>query len=481
MPTAGRYQLFDVPGVEIFAAGDYSDGRVTSADLRQIVNNYYKLRTLHTPPVGIGHDEDQAKLPILIGSDARPWFAGPTGSHRSDAPAAGWCRNLRYVPDPLGGTIVGDFAEVPEPIARLIEARSYRKVSAEIYTFNDGMGTKYPNTLRRVSLEGFTPPVVKRLKDLPLPIPSKQYAERTPARVRLAPCKRSASGSGVVYYSEVFPMNKAQLLTSIMGTGLKLSTAVTNAMTDDEVKELYGRVCVTKRAEGDPPPAPTTPPDANEPTREMMIEELAKMGEDASQLSQLSDDDLKALYMKRKADSNAATQTPPVAGGQPSDVAKQYAEVTRLHAEIKRYAEAAKRDRKLALIDSHLNRLSQLGKVTPAERDGLSLELLDADDATVRKFSENGKQYAETPFNAKLRRLNDRRPVVKFGEQMANPAIDHNASAMEYEKEQVRMYAEQNEPALKGFGKSVTEFVNGFETLAKAGRVRTAAEYLGTK
>ena len=478
---SSRYQLYDVPGVEIFAAGDYPDGRVTADDLRQVVNNYYKLRTLHTPPVGIGHDEDQAKVPALLTSDAdaRPWFVGPRGANRSDAPAAGWCRNLRYVPDPHGGTIVADFAEVPEPIARLMEARSYRKVSAEIYTFNDGMGNKHPNTLRRVSLEGFTPPVVKRLKDLPLPVPAKQYAERSPVRVRLTPCKRSTTGFGVAYYSEVISMNKAQLLTSIMGTGLKLSTAVTNAMTDDEVKELYGRVCVTKRAEGDP----VATPDVNEPTREAMIEELAKMGEDAAQLSQLSDADLKALYMKRKAEGDKSTQPPPTAGGQPSagDAAKQYAEAQRMVTEAKRYAEAAAKDRKLASIETHLNRLSTAGKVTPAERDGLSLELLDLDDTTVRKFSENGKQYAETPFAAKLRRLNERRPVVKFGEKISDPAIDPNATAIEYEKEQVRQYAEQNEGSLKAFGRTVTGFVTGFEELHKAGRVRTAAEYIGAK
>ena len=71
--------------------------------------------------------------------------------------------------------------------------------------------------------------------------------------------------------------------------------------------------------------------------------------------------------------------------------------------------------------------------------------------------------------------------MVKFGEKISDPAIDPNATAIEYEKEQVRQYAEQNEGSLKAFGRTVTGFVTGFEELHKAGRVKTAAEYIGAK
>jgi hypothetical protein len=67
---------------------------------------------------------------------------------------------------------VGDIAEVPEPVARLVNQRAYSKVSAEIYTgphkFSDNAGPCPGPVLRAVALLGGTPPMVKSLRDLPM-------------------------------------------------------------------------------------------------------------------------------------------------------------------------------------------------------------------------------------------------------------------------------------------------------------------------
>lgn len=487
MPTP-RFELYEIPGVEVFAAGDYGAGNVvTSADLKQIVRNYYRLRGLHSPPVGLGHNEDQARLPLLLDSPARPWMIGPTGDNRSDLPAAGYCRNLRYVPDNYGGTIVADFCEVPDPIARLIESRSYKQVSSEIYTFRDGMGGVYPNTLRRVSLQGFTTPVVKRLSDLPLPVKSKQYAEQfvTPRTV-LRPIKNPVhAGYGVTYFAEVSQVNKKSMLDAVRGAGLNLSDSAVAAMTEGDVKALYTSVCTRKYAEGDgggnaPPAAANN--GQGDTSREEMIEALAKLGEDAAQLSQLSDADLKALYMKRMAETATGNTGPVAGGGSNPDTVKAYAEVARLHAEVKKYAEEAAKERKRNAVENQINRLVNEGRVTPAERDGLALQLMEADASEVKKFAEGGKQYAETSYQAMIRRLNSRRPVVQFGErqtQQIPTSVSDQAAAVEAEAEKVRQYAETHEKAVRAFGKTPDTYVTEFKQLAAKGIVTSAAQFTG--
>lgn len=482
MATANaKLELYEIPGVEIFAAGDYGDGdKVTAEDLKETVRNYYRLRRIHTPPVGLGHDEDQAKLPLLLNSPARPWFLGPTGRERSDAPAAGWCRNLRYVPDQHGGIIVADFAEVPDPVARLIESRSYRRVSSELYTFRDGLGGTYRNTLRRVCLEGFTPPVVKRLSDLPLPVKMKQYAERGRAgfaRTILRPLRNSVhAGFGVTYFAEVTTVNKSAMLDAIRSAGVRLSDSACAALTDSDVRAMYTSV-VTRRYAETPPP--TNPADGSSGAagsgqdgdmgREEMIEALAAMGEDAAQLASLSDEDLKALYMKRTADGGAGG-----ANGAQAEAVKMYAEATRLFRE-------ARTERKKIAIDETLNRLVRAGKVTPAERPGLEVQLLEADDQQIRKFSEGQKQYAETSFAAQLRRLEARRPVVKLGERNdPQPDAKPDTATIDAEAEKVRQYAEDNAGAIKAFGYSSPEkYVGEFRRLHTAGIAKSADQFTG--
>jgi hypothetical protein len=479
--------LYTVPNVEVFAAGNYSDGPVTTAELMKILTNFKTLQAQHKPPLGVGHDEDQAKIPVLLGREYDPWLKGPNDPSRTDQPAAGTVKNLRFVPDSQGGTLVADFVDVPAPIAKLINLKAFRKCSAEIYTYQDDQGNKYPNTLRRVSLLGFSPQRIKRLGDLPQAI--QQYSELRPQRT-LKPLNRITTKDSVICYSEVITMDKQAMLDAIAAKGVTLSPAAIAAMTDDDVNALYGQLCVDKSGEG------KNCGDKKEyggdkkmmkyaDDRAMMIDELAGMGEDRKQLESLDDESLKKMYDSKKGAVTAgATITPAQTAQAYSEMQSAIREAQTAAAELKKYSEQMKLDRKLARVNEEVQQLGQAGKVTPAERDGIRIALLEASDeiADVRKYSENGKEYTQTPFAATLRRLHARPPVVRFGSQQGGPATDLlNPDSTEAEVGKVRMFAEEVASDLQKMGKTVEQKVREFKELQKADSTITAERFMGKK
>lgn len=192
-PTRGQ-SLATVPGVEIFATGEFNGERWTLRDLAEIARNFNELgpsrKNLLKAPVVLGHEETQEFL------------------ERTDLPAAGWPSRVWVKPyrDPRTGAVEGilkaDFAEVPAQIAGLINSRAYRKVSAEIYDdFRDDFGHSHGKALRRVSLLGGEIPKVKRLADIPLARFSESPARR--AGIRLVQSTRSPQRGTVFCFSEI--------------------------------------------------------------------------------------------------------------------------------------------------------------------------------------------------------------------------------------------------------------------------------------
>jgi len=141
--------MHTIAGVEIFAAGTHGGREYTEEDLDVVIRNFAELSTgdspVLQPPVVLGHEEDQSLLA------------------RSDLPAAGWVKRL-YRDGPL---LRADLGEVPEEIARLIDQRAYRKVSAELYDDFTHDGKRFGPVLRRVALLGGSVPAIKSLADIP--------------------------------------------------------------------------------------------------------------------------------------------------------------------------------------------------------------------------------------------------------------------------------------------------------------------------
>lgn len=132
-----------IQGVEIFAAGKWNGDQYTMDDLQEMVKAFNENPTLK-PYLKLGHDDNQ----LLIQQDGYP--------------AAGWIERV-YI---KGEKLVADFCDIPQKIYDLIQQKSYRKVSSEIF-WNLKIGDKvYSKVLAAVALLGADTPAVTSLNDI---------------------------------------------------------------------------------------------------------------------------------------------------------------------------------------------------------------------------------------------------------------------------------------------------------------------------
>ncbi|NOZ21955.1 MAG: hypothetical protein GXP25_12810 [Planctomycetes bacterium] len=123
-----EYVPCDGPGIEIFRAGDYPQGRFSEEDLELIAESYDP--SLHEAPI--------------------------TLDHHNDGPAYGWVGRVKRI----GRKLVAIPSLVTDKMRQLLRSGEYRKVSAEIYTDFMGLGKPY---LKAVSFLGARVPAVKGL------------------------------------------------------------------------------------------------------------------------------------------------------------------------------------------------------------------------------------------------------------------------------------------------------------------------------
>ncbi len=143
--------------VDVFESGIHRDHEYTPADVKSMAANFSKLSTGEKPvlrvPAVVGHGEDQQFL------------------NDSGWPAAGWPYKVRMVPGATKGAVKlqAKIGEIPPTLAKAINNKSYRKVSAEVYDdfVHPVTGEHCGPTLRRVALLGGEIPQVKTLDDLP--------------------------------------------------------------------------------------------------------------------------------------------------------------------------------------------------------------------------------------------------------------------------------------------------------------------------
>lgn len=507
--TASPLELRQCRDVEIFTTAGLP-GVYSRANLETAVRNFYKLGPnglgFLRPAIGLGHDADQSVLKETLSGDPRlALFLAGAPLDGDDAPAAGWVTSLRTVPDeddPNETVLRADIVDIPAPIADLIDAKCYRRVSAEIYDdFEAGDGTRYGPALRRVALLGWQPPVNKGVADLPATV--AKYGEPT-THSRIRAVNRMARNPGAyTCFSEYRPMTKTDMLAALKGKNLTLSDAAAAAMTDAEVAAIYKKFAEPIPPAPTPVPPPADPTAVNKmdepPTRDQMIAEMQAAGQDAAQLAALDDATLATMYQQWKA--QAATPVATMAE------AKKYAETVKslgttlavevakaktLFAEasanaerIKKYAEDTAKAQKGARISGlrlDLCGANGVAYCTPGEFDAIhSKTLATLDDNAVQKFAEpNGKSHEETPFDNYVRKLKSLPPKKVFGERLPDPASAGDpADALAAEKNKVRAYAESNESAVKAFGYTPDKYVARFEELAKKMPGLTAAKYTG--
>jgi hypothetical protein len=424
-------KLASVKSCEIFAAGVHRGNLYTTHDLDRMVKNFRLARGRVDPPLSVGHEEDQSLL------------------DNTGLPAAGWVTRLYR----RGAKLLADFGGIPRSIAKLINGRAYRKVSAEVY---DEPPEGAPpgcsgRMLRRVALLGAELPQIKSLADLPL----AEYAETPPPVCvpwRIAgnvDCVKGEDGRAVrvTYFAEAGPMDRAALEAQLKGLGWSDGAIAALASVKDEdlaklVLELLGQQAGTNAgadaAAGDAAAAAAEPP-----PREQMIADLVALGYDQAELDGMADADLAALWQEEKGTSMSdKTKTPPVVTPAPTTpvapAATAFAEQVWKHIRpridgvlapvrraVKAHARTSQdlaREQKRELVRTFCERLIGVSRMSCAdgafdEKTGepvgpVARRLMRADN--VRKYAEQGNK---TELQLQMAEL-EAAPARKFGEKM---------------------------------------------------------------
>lgn len=141
----------DIAGVTIFVAGTWTDSggrkqKFTEADLDEMATNAQALGDKVKPHVKLMHLNPKDHLKVTA------------------KPALGWVTNIRRE----GMKLVADFKKVPQKIAQLMQAGTFRRVSAEIFRRwrDESTGKVYKNVVSAVGLLGAVHPAVSTIDDV---------------------------------------------------------------------------------------------------------------------------------------------------------------------------------------------------------------------------------------------------------------------------------------------------------------------------
>lgn len=467
--------------VDLFADGNHRGRPYTEAEIDEIIANFDRFGpkglNLLTPPIVLGHEENQAALEKFL--------------DRTDLPAAGVVSRLyKETIEENGKPVVhlfADVADMPQPVAGLVASKAYRKVSIEHYDadrpFDAGDGKQYPNLiLRRVALLGGEIPQVKQLADLPVPVFS--YADKI-----VNVWKLPANGHCFAFAEKPTMKLDTKKLFAKTKWAKCFADGVDRGMLEEKLKPMFPGVSdwsgfddtqLTVLALGTtaaPAPPEGDPTALADFDRAKAIADLVAAGEDAAMMEAKSDDELKAMHSTltgtQYKDKPVATPnpTPAVAAA----FAEQQATLTRLkaataesEAAAKRATERAKQARKED-VASFCDRLVREGRLIPADREIFEPQLIEANDVEpCHKFADDTVTAYE-----KLRRQLAARPViVKFGEKIVD-SKDRGAS----EEKKVQAFAEANAEAIKRTGKSPEQFVHAFSEVRKKDPSMTARKY----
>lgn len=489
-PVPPAYKLCALHGVEVFEDGIYRGRPYSDAEIDEFVRNFERFGprglNLLTPPVVLGHEEDQRFLD--------KWEGAPT-----DLPAAGVVGRL-YRGGPLN-KLLADFVDVPVPVGSLINAKAYRKCSIEHFDrdrpFDAGNGQVFPELiLRRIALLGGEVPQVKALADLPVAVFS--YGDR-----RVAVYAKPSGGACFAFSDSKGPtvtINAAVLNKLKASKWAKaFADGVDRAMLEEKLKPLFPGITDWAAFDDNQmamlalgctaaPAAPATPPTMADPVpldRPAIIAELVAQGQDATALEAMTDDDLRALYTQLTGnqfkDRAPAKPTPPAVQHADRQAAAALAQTHRLNAELeaanRRSLDRLKAARKTE-VHAFCDTLVKEGRLLPAQRDKVERDLLKADDVTpAHQFADNGRTVSLTEYERDRRELSQWPVVVKFGERLRT-GDDRDKAATEEVAKVVR-FCDLNGDSMKAHGSDPKKLIELAKKKAEADKGFTAASLIG--
>ena len=514
-------KLGTASAVPLFLAGEHGPGEVyTDDDLRDMVRNFYLNRGKLDPPAAIGHEDEQSLL------------------DNTGLPAVGWPKRV-WVAKPNAETpltFFADIEDIPEPIGRLINARAYKKVSAEVYGEPPRGCAGKGKTFRRVAFLGGELPRIKTLGDLPhVRFSERIAAQIRPTRLVSVPGRRLPDGAYAIY-SEVRPMPTTHggthrhsfsdgstfhggTHTHVHGKGQTFGEEeppVMPAKREDVLEPPPKEEDLRREAED--PPAPMGGADGTGGgSREDMISALQQQhGADPSVITPEVPDAVLAEWLRtlKQKDSPDVGQHAegqqhcsydengdPIPGpkGEKDGVPlppdklipgpKSYSEkavqnlvrqaVREAIPEIqsaKRQAQAALNDATHTRVLTFCERMRLEGRLLPAEIEAGKVEsLLAMDNTTLRKFSE--KAAACTALENEMRIIQARPRLVKFSEvARQGPITDPKADP---DVEKVERFAEMHAEAFAKTASDPKKFVETFKKKRATDPSYTAAKYLG--
>jgi hypothetical protein len=267
-----------VSGASVFQTGIHKGKPYDHRQLDRVVSNFKKFSSGRKPllrvPLVVGHEEDQSYL------------------ENSGLPAAGWLTDVRNVKrvcerckgsgrldgKPCEGcagsgtasTLKADFAEIPRQVKRLLDGKSYRTISAEIYPDSpEGIPGEGP-MLRRIALLGGEIPAVKSLDDIPT---VQEHSERSvcfPVVLRFKESFRVPKKGFTAFFQEARAMSREEMIQELTDLGFKLEeiddapnntlAAILRRLRDghgipgeDEDEELEPDEVIDEEAEEHPP------------------------------------------------------------------------------------------------------------------------------------------------------------------------------------------------------------------------------------
>lgn len=235
-----RTKFADLKGVEVFAVNAHRGRSYTVQDLDDIVRNFYLVEQRpelkFRPPVvlnslALGHEDEQ---PGLLSPEACAKLGIPLNS---GVPKIGRVSRLWR----RGNKLLADFTDVPEAVARLIDARAYDGVSAEIYPRPPKGLPGSGRMLRRVALMGGEIPELKNLAELPYAQYYDAHAERRGDLnfVRAFVHRRGGEEYYELYseYAPAPPPGRAELVRLLGGRGYP--AALLERTPDASLRRLY--------------------------------------------------------------------------------------------------------------------------------------------------------------------------------------------------------------------------------------------------
>jgi hypothetical protein len=432
-------------------------------------------------------------------------------------------KRLGPLPRPVPQTSLKVFSERGDGRRRFIRVRSERRgQSIHHYAETVSMDRQQMMTavmaampgLSQATLDGMSDEQIADLvKNLPAPA-ADPTATPAPAPVATMADDETASGGDSGSADSGAP-SRDDMIAELVDMGE--DQAELEGMADDELAALYEELTSGgEGGEGAGGEGVSTMGDPATMTREDMIAELVAEGQDPAALQAMSDDDLKNLYAQLTGGATAAAAQPPAQPAatmgdrkncmsdrtgrtkpqtQPnrrgktmpatahSEGRRFLANAKRLNEEVEgelkrlRASNAASKRRD---AETFCDTLVAQGRITRAQVATLALPaLLPLDDTrAVHQFTENGQTRSLSAYEKKKRELAQMSVVVRFGERLPAGHPD-NKQARAAEVNKVERFCEIQGEQLKKHGSDPKKLVETAKKMAESDPNFTAAKLIG--